>query len=278
MNACIHRAAVTPSTGRWSTDNVTVMTRRTRTLPLRTTGASRAAPTARIEDCGGLMIAANSSVPNIPRLVMVATPPCRSCCRSRPVLARSACSLTWAAMAVTDSRSAPRITGVTSPSSVAMATDRSTAEKCRTASGVQITFIAGTRVWACAAALITRSFTRDLDRAGGVQPLAQPTQPLHVRGTPQVEVRSGLLALGQPGRDGPAQPRVRDVAYVCAGLGDHRGQRGRDGGRRSRDGGWPGRGRRIGRAHGHRRRHGRGLIRCRSTGWPSLTGWRSLTG
>src|SRR6185437_188002 len=129
VNACIHLAAVTPSMGRWSTDSVTVMTRRTRTLPLRTTGSSRTAPTARMEDCGGLMMAANSSVPNIPRLVMVATPPWRSCCRRRPVLARSACSLTWVAMADTESWSAPRITGVTSPSSVAMATDRSTAEK-----------------------------------------------------------------------------------------------------------------------------------------------------
>ena len=74
--ACIQWAAVAPSIGRWSTETVTRITDRGRTLPfLVTTGSRRTAPTATIDDCGGLMIAANSSVPYMPRLVTVEDPP-----------------------------------------------------------------------------------------------------------------------------------------------------------------------------------------------------------
>ena len=62
-----------------------------------------------------------------------------------------------AATADTVIRSTPRNTGVTRPRSVATATEMSTAENCRTASGNQITFIAGTARWARAAAQSPRS-------------------------------------------------------------------------------------------------------------------------
>jgi hypothetical protein len=74
-NVRIHSAAIDPSTGRWSTDSVTRMTVATASSPSCTTGSLRAAPTARIADCGGLMMAENSSVPYIPRFEMQNDPP-----------------------------------------------------------------------------------------------------------------------------------------------------------------------------------------------------------
>ena len=72
------------------------------------------------------MIAANSSVPYIPRLVTLIEPPSSSCCRSRPDRARSARSRAVRATVVTVMSSTPRSTGVTSPLSVATATATST--------------------------------------------------------------------------------------------------------------------------------------------------------
>ena len=56
-NAAIHWAAVAPSTGRWSTESVTRSTVATPSSPPVTTASCRAAPTARIAACGGLMTA-----------------------------------------------------------------------------------------------------------------------------------------------------------------------------------------------------------------------------
>jgi hypothetical protein len=128
-------------------------------LPFLTTGSRRAAPIARMAACGGLMIAPNSSVPNMPRLVTVSVPPSSSSCRRLPALARSTRSRTAAASAEIDLSSTPVTTGVTSPRSVATATAMSTEENDRTASGVQITFMSGTSTCAWAAALISRSLT-----------------------------------------------------------------------------------------------------------------------
>src|SRR6266851_2767094 len=52
--------------------------------PSSTTGTSLMAPTARIADSGGLMIATNSSTPYIPRLEIEKVPPTRSCSPGRP--------------------------------------------------------------------------------------------------------------------------------------------------------------------------------------------------
>src|SRR2546426_11221528 len=61
-------------------------------LPSSTTGTSLIAPTARIAASGGLMIAVNSSTPNIPRFEMEKVAPLRSPSPGRPDLARS---MTW---------------------------------------------------------------------------------------------------------------------------------------------------------------------------------------
>src|SRR5664280_1177880 len=70
-----NRAAIAPSTTRWSLDSVSVQTLPGTTAPARTTGSSRMDPTARIAASGGLMMAVNCSMPNIPRLLTVKVPP-----------------------------------------------------------------------------------------------------------------------------------------------------------------------------------------------------------
>ena len=65
-----------PSTTRWSQDNVAVIWLMNLTPPSSVSiGARRVAPTARMVACGGLMIAANSRTPYMPRLEMALEPP-----------------------------------------------------------------------------------------------------------------------------------------------------------------------------------------------------------
>ena len=66
--------------------------------PFLTTGRCSPAPTARIQACGGLMTAANSLMPNMPRLEMVKPPPWYSSGLSLPSLARAARSFISAEM------------------------------------------------------------------------------------------------------------------------------------------------------------------------------------
>ena len=95
------------------------------------------------------MIAANSSVPYMPRFVTLVVPPSSSLLTQLPDCAPAAAkSLVAAAICVMDMDSTPRRTGVTSPVSVAIATAMSTESNMRIESSVQITLAAGTR--ACA--------------------------------------------------------------------------------------------------------------------------------
>src|ERR1035437_5869567 len=82
-------AAVAPENTRWSTDSVMRMTLPGTMRPSSTTGTSLIAPTARIADSGGLMIATNSSTPNIPRFEMEKVAPLKSPSAGRPDRARS---------------------------------------------------------------------------------------------------------------------------------------------------------------------------------------------
>ena len=132
--------------------------------PSPTTGLRTAAPTARIPACGGLMIASNSSTPNMPRLLTVSVPPCRSAVDSLPAFARPTASLIFADSAEIDSEATSRITGVTRPFSLATATATSAVGACSTASSVHTTFIAGTSTSAWAAALTMKSLTETLTR------------------------------------------------------------------------------------------------------------------
>ena len=93
---CMNFAAITPSTMRWSALSVIVMLRPARIAPFSTITDSRAALTARMPDSGGLMIALNSSTPNMPRLLIVKWPlpmfssrPLRACSTTRFVSAAS---------------------------------------------------------------------------------------------------------------------------------------------------------------------------------------------
>ena len=133
-------------------------------VALPTTGLRTAAPTARIPACGGLMIASNSSTPNMPRLLTVSVPPWRSAVDSLPAFARPTASLIFADSAEIDSAATSRITGVTRPFSLATATATSAVGACSTASSVHTTFIAGTSTSAWAAALTIMSLTETLTR------------------------------------------------------------------------------------------------------------------
>src|SRR5260221_14292515 len=78
-------------------------------------GARRTAPTARMVDCGGFTIAANSRTPNIPRLEIELDPPEYSVGFSFFERARSARSFISREMPVTVLLSALRMTGAALP-------------------------------------------------------------------------------------------------------------------------------------------------------------------
>ncbi len=131
----------------------------TASAPPATTGCCLAAPTARIPDCGGLMIAENSTVPYMPRFETAKVPPSSSCCSSFLSLARCARAADSRAIADSFLPSTPRSTGVTSPVPVATAIDMSTDRYASSPSSVQVTFASGTSPNAAATAAITKSLT-----------------------------------------------------------------------------------------------------------------------
>src|SRR3546814_8609378 len=63
LNAAMYSAPTAPSTTRWSTESVQLMTVAMASAPSLTTGRGSPAPTASMQPWGGLMIAANSLVP-----------------------------------------------------------------------------------------------------------------------------------------------------------------------------------------------------------------------
>ncbi len=122
-----------------------------------TTTFGPSAPTARMAASGGLMIAVNSSMPNIPRLEMEKVLPVYSSGFSFFSRARPASSFTSRAISAIPFRSASRTTGVMSPSSTATATPMCTCSYRWMASPVQAALTKGWRASAIATALMTRS-------------------------------------------------------------------------------------------------------------------------
>ena len=112
--------------------------------------------------CGGLMMAENSRTPYMPRLEIADEPPWYSAGLSFFSLARAARSFISLEMADSDLPSALRITGVSSPPSIATATPTSECLKRRMRSPAQTAFAAGTRCKASASALMTKSLTESL--------------------------------------------------------------------------------------------------------------------
>ena len=107
------------------------MTLRTTTSPSRTTGSVFDAPTARMQASGGLMMAVNSSMPYMPRLLTVKVlGVLRSSGVSLPSRARVALSLISAPMAAIGRWSASGTVRVISPSSSATATPTLTRPRC----------------------------------------------------------------------------------------------------------------------------------------------------
>ncbi len=101
------------------------MTVATASAPSLTTGRFSPAPTARMQPWGGLMMAANSRTPNMPRLETVKVPPWYSSGLSLPSRARPARSFISAEIVARPLVSAALIIGVMRPPGVATATETS---------------------------------------------------------------------------------------------------------------------------------------------------------
>ena len=86
---------------------------------------------ARMQDCGGLMIALKCVTPNIPKLETLKVPPWNSCGWSLPSRALAAKLLTSFEILINPLRSAWNTIGVISPRSVDTATDTSTASNLK---------------------------------------------------------------------------------------------------------------------------------------------------
>ena len=93
--------------------------------PLRTTARCSPVPTARIDDCGGLITAVKSLMPYMPRLDTDEVPPWYSFGFSFLALARAARSFISLEIADSDLVSALRMIGVIRPNGSATATPMS---------------------------------------------------------------------------------------------------------------------------------------------------------
>ena len=222
--ACIHCAASRrrPAGGRPTASRASRSP--TASAPVAHDGSWRAAPTARIAACGGLMIAANSSTPYMPRLVTVTSRP-----RARPGGAgrhgpgrrgRASPPATAETVSGLDAAEHRRhepalggdgdrdVDGVEAADGVAASRSRSSS---------------GTSWCAAPTALTTRSLTETATSAPSLSSRPQRQQLVDPRGAPDVEVRRLALALGEPRRDRPAHPRVRHVGVRAAGAGGRGG-------------------------------------------------------
>lgn len=131
------------------------------TTPLVTCISSQIAPTANIADSGGLMIAENSSTPNMPRFVIVKIPwPIPS---SLPLRAFSISSLLRWASDFSVILSASSKTGTVSPSSVPTAIPMFTEGDSTISSSQYCPRKAGCLATALAQAIVTKSLTEHLN-------------------------------------------------------------------------------------------------------------------
>jgi hypothetical protein len=79
LKAVIHRAPSAPSTERWSLLKVAFIifaVLKPRSSSAEGTRVGWVDPTARMHDCGGLMIAVKCEMSNMPRFEIVNVPPC----------------------------------------------------------------------------------------------------------------------------------------------------------------------------------------------------------
>lgn len=88
-------------------------------------------PTAKMHDCGGLMIAEKCVTPNMPKLETLKVPPWNSAGCNFPSRAFAASALTSFEIVASPLRSAAKTIGVIRPRSVETATDTSTASNLK---------------------------------------------------------------------------------------------------------------------------------------------------
>jgi len=127
LNVLSHLAPTAPSTTRWSHDKVTVINVAT-LWPSFSSGTTLFSepPTAKMQDCGGLMTALKLLMPNMPKLETVKVPPWNSWGCSLLLRAFCARLLTSKLMLDKPFLSALNTIGVMRPFSVATATHTST--------------------------------------------------------------------------------------------------------------------------------------------------------
>src|ERR1700748_3705373 len=127
--------------------------------PLRTTARGSPVPTARIEDCGGLITAGKSLMPYMPRLGNDEVAPWYLVGFSFLALARAARSFISFEIADIDLVSAWRMIGVIRPDGSATATPMSECLCLSIAASDQLTLASGMRCSASAIALMTKAVT-----------------------------------------------------------------------------------------------------------------------
>src|SRR3954469_25988462 len=152
-------AAGAPSTARWSNVQVRVTMGRTAVSPPTATTRSSVAPTATIAACGGVSTAVKLSTAYMPRFEIVKVPPSRSSARSFASRARPTRSARAPAISVSESRSAPRITGTTRPWGAETARPALALGWRRMASSVNSEFPSRWRMSACAQIFVRTSVT-----------------------------------------------------------------------------------------------------------------------
>src|SRR5437762_3055579 len=128
-----------------------------------------------------------------------------------------------------ESRSTALNTGVTRPASVAIATEISTSEDRRMASGVQTTLRSGASSCGCAAAVILRSFTEDL--AAGCRPLRVATDNTPAWAGPADLLQPKVCLLREPTRqragEHPRSTWMRTVGDITSDRDRRRSGHGR---------------------------------------------------
>ena len=207
-----------PSTRRWSADSVSFITCRISTAPSTATGVGPADETARMAASPGLMIALNSSTPNMPRFETVNVLPVRSSTDAVPSRAAAASAAARSWICSTVSRSASRMTGTTSPVGTDTAMPRWTRLRDHTDTPSVRELTSGNSASVSAVAASTKIRHREAG-ARGLELGPEREQPRDVDGDRDREVGCARPALGQALGDDPAYPGHRAGGLLAGRLG-----------------------------------------------------------
>ena len=157
------------------------------------------APTARIAEPGGLMMAVNSSMPYEPRLLTVKPAPSYSAGASAPDRARATRSASSVSIATSDFVPQSRTTGATSPSSSATASAMSAAPCSVIVSPFQVAFTRGCRRSVSAASFNRNAFSETFAAPGAADEAGEGGRPC--------SAASAAFSCARTDRSCPRRPR-----------------------------------------------------------------------